>query len=631
MESTAIEPTPIERFLRDKFWLAGLLTALCALAVYWGATSFGLFTVDEPAWLATGTLVEKGSALEGLKAALQWTATGYWSGLTGLSHLLDHNLFGPDPAAVHRTNVLLFAIEGFLVALTLLKLTGDPVKSLLAALLFTVHPARIEAVALLGGRKELLAGIAFFGAVYCYAAYAKERTIKNYLLLLAVAVCSLTANPSFIMLAPLLLLLDYWPLVRYGEEGLTLATLPKSRLALEKLPLLVLGGFALYLGGLLTASQNSSQSAPMVQRLIDLPVLLVSYLAAFFVPTAMVVPVEYHPASSPLTSLGALALLGGSTLGFYYLRKSCPALLVGWLGWLLLQLPHAGLLRTSGPLLAREYTGIAHSTLSVALVWGVCAASEKWGRVARTGLIALGVAVALTMAITYNQLPNWANQNTLTAHALVNAPDDPAANGVAGLEHFRNSEYPEAAAALDRALAKWGGWEEGKMMRALVHANMQEFSEARELLNAIVLEDPLHPDVHYQLALVNIVENRAEEALTELKTELENHPRHFDAAFNAANLYHRMGNLTQAEEFYLKAIDLWPEDPLTRYNLGILYAQTQKLGFAREQMAEAAKLDPRNPEVALWRSALESMAPGTRDFSGLPGPAPFLTRRDDLI
>ena len=92
--------------------------------------------------------------------------------------MLDCQVFGLKPWGHHLTNVLLHALNAGLVFVLLRQMTGAMWRSLLVAALFAVHPLRVESVAWVAERKDVLSG--FFGllSLNCYARYA-QRKMQN--------------------------------------------------------------------------------------------------------------------------------------------------------------------------------------------------------------------------------------------------------------------------------------------------------------------------------------------------------------------------------------------------------------------------------------------------------------------
>src|SRR6516225_4255082 len=154
--------------------LIGLcLAALTGLAF---APAFGsdFVNFDDPFYVTKNPWVLRGVSPGGVAYAFTTHDTENSHPLTWLSLQLDATLFGPGPRGFHRTNVLLHAANAALLFLTLRSLTGAFWRSAAVALLFAVHPLRVESVAWVTERKDVLS--VFFGllALRAYAGYAAK-------------------------------------------------------------------------------------------------------------------------------------------------------------------------------------------------------------------------------------------------------------------------------------------------------------------------------------------------------------------------------------------------------------------------------------------------------------------------
>ena len=120
-----------------------------------------------------------GLTWEGMRWALFNPVAGDWHPLTVLSHMVDCQLFGLNPWGHHLTNVLLHALNAGLVFVLLQQMTGAMWRSLLVAALFAVHPLRVESVAWVAERKDVLSGCFGLLALMAYARYARSRSLKS--------------------------------------------------------------------------------------------------------------------------------------------------------------------------------------------------------------------------------------------------------------------------------------------------------------------------------------------------------------------------------------------------------------------------------------------------------------------
>ncbi|MDX1572138.1 MAG: hypothetical protein R3200_16765, partial [Xanthomonadales bacterium] len=148
-----------ESILRAPVALAVLLVIAAGLGIYHEAASFGFLNWDDDVYLYGNPIVVKGLTAEGWRYAWSIGLPPYYMPLTWLSFMLDVELFGVDPGASHLVNVALHLATSSLLYLLLVRITQKPWPSLLAALLFVVHPLHVEAVAWISQRKEMLAAL----------------------------------------------------------------------------------------------------------------------------------------------------------------------------------------------------------------------------------------------------------------------------------------------------------------------------------------------------------------------------------------------------------------------------------------------------------------------------------------
>src|SRR5436853_7436835 len=112
-------------------------------------------------------------------------------------------------------------------------MTATVWRSAVVAALFAIHPLRVESVAWISERKDILSGLVFFLTLLAYLRYARGPTLLHYLLVSILFLCGLLTKPMLVTVPVVLLLLDYWPLRRFENSN-------KRGLILEKLPLLAL-------------------------------------------------------------------------------------------------------------------------------------------------------------------------------------------------------------------------------------------------------------------------------------------------------------------------------------------------------------------------------------------------------
>ena len=153
-------------------WLMGLWLVLGTVALYWPATRCDFVNLDDSLHVTSNALVQKGLTWEGITWVLWHPVANNWHPVTVWSHMLVCQLCGLNPWGHHLANVLLHALNAGLVFALLQQMTGVAWRSLLVAALFAFHPLRVESVAWVTERKDVLSG--FFGLL-ALLAYAQSR------------------------------------------------------------------------------------------------------------------------------------------------------------------------------------------------------------------------------------------------------------------------------------------------------------------------------------------------------------------------------------------------------------------------------------------------------------------------
>ena len=213
--------------------LVPILVLVAGLAaIYAQVRGHGFVDYDDDTYVTANEVVGRGLHAEGLRWAFTTGHGSNWHPLTWLSHMLDVTLFGLEPAGHHLMNVLLHALVAVLFFLWVRRVTDDARIAFVAAAFFAWHPLRVESVAWVAERKDVLSGVFFVACLLAYERWTRERSLARYVLLVVLFALGLATKPMLVTLPFLLLVLDRWPLARWD--------LGPARLFTEKLPLLAL-------------------------------------------------------------------------------------------------------------------------------------------------------------------------------------------------------------------------------------------------------------------------------------------------------------------------------------------------------------------------------------------------------
>jgi tetratricopeptide (TPR) repeat protein len=402
---------------------------------------------------------------------LAWAFTSFhahaWAPVTWLSYAVDHALWGLDPFGFHLTNVLLHAIDAglvFALALALLDAAAPGLPrararaaALLAALVWSVHPLRVESVAWVTERKDVLAALFGLGATLAWLRHARTpptpaRRRGAHAAALGLYALSLGAKPALVTLPLALLLLDWFPLRRLATEG-------ARRVLLEKLPWLALSGAATL--ATIAAHQDVGLGAdwgtPASHALVALRATW-EYLRLTAWPAGLG-PFHLHPvrvAPGDLAyMLPALAVLAVTGATFWQARRR-PALAAGWLGYLVLVAPGLGSAQVSAAAMADRFSYFPAIPLTLLAAGGLAALAGRLPSPAalRAAVAASAAVLAVLLGLTLRQASFWRDDVALWSRAI---DLQPHASGRtyyqrAGAHRLRG-DWRSALADVDEALA----------------------------------------------------------------------------------------------------------------------------------------------------------------------------------
>src|SRR5262249_16873523 len=143
----------------DGLMITGIVSVFLAVIVWIAfgqALMHDFVGYDDQRYVVHNPWVTKGLTPAGIQWAFTHASPSNWHPLTSISHRLDCQIYGLQPWGHHLTNILLQAAAALLLFLALQKLTGDLWPSVFVAAVFAVHPLRVESVAWVSERKDVL-------------------------------------------------------------------------------------------------------------------------------------------------------------------------------------------------------------------------------------------------------------------------------------------------------------------------------------------------------------------------------------------------------------------------------------------------------------------------------------------
>lgn len=581
-----------------------LLLAAAVFLLYMPATGFDFINLDDIAYIFDSGMAAFGFSLEGAKIAVHQFTQEYWSPLSRLSYLVDLGLFGPEPFGFHLINNFLFALNGFLLFLFLHRVTKNHALSLAVAAVYLFHPLRVESVAWVAQRKELLAGAMFYGTLLCYLNYVEKKDQTWFSASVAFLIVGLLSKPTLVVTPVLLLLLDYWPLGRLPDF------LERERfkeLLKEKLPFFLVAAISVIAT---YASQADSVKVlyqyPVLNTLFNAFKILVAHypLETLYPYDLVLVGTTEFKIAGFAEGLGYVAVFA---LLFWLAaskRKKYPSLLFAFLWYVTCLMPFTGFFPSGFQLVSNRFTFLAHIGLFLGLGFFLNGLVGSTGK-AKKALAVFSAALALILAgLTYRQLFFWENTVTLFEHVRKVTDGHSYAHFMLGMDHFKKKDFPAAQAEFQLALDKEPGWPAYNYFMARTYVNMGDFDKAARFYYHAAIMAPWNMEwrIEYGMALIQIGDFKS---AANIFLEILNHePDNLVAINNAALAHKEMGQLELAETEFRRGLDLNPFNPMLNYNFGILLAETGRREEALYRLRETLKSEPDHRGALVWLNRL---------------------------
>ena len=411
--------------------------------LYSGVLNCDFVNFDDHLYVTSSDLTKAGLTLQSVTSAFSSFHVVNWHPLTMLSYMLDFEIYGLNPSGYHLTNLLLHSITAGLVFLFLFRSTGFMYRSAAVALLFAIHPLRVESVAWISERKDVLCVFFAIASLLFYERYARTFTRKFYYLTLLTFALALLSKSMVVTLPFVFLLLDFWPYnrIKMGpklhfdqKENTNIHPSKDNRgrslwnCILEKAPFFVLTiGFSI----ITYASQETAMGPDSFgDRLEPVTRMLYGYFNYFSKTLLPVNLVAFYPVPMSGYPVYFLVLTGITIIGAsvaVFLRKSPPYLLVGWFWFMGTMFPVSGVIQIGTQAFADRYTYFPHIGLILLVVWSMADYLKefKYQKWIVSGI--LGSLVLIYSGLTIRQIQTWKNSFTLWNHILTTPEVSPNA------------------------------------------------------------------------------------------------------------------------------------------------------------------------------------------------------------
>ncbi len=514
---------------------AAIVVAAAVLVAFYPALSGG-FVWDDVDYLRNNPVVH--AAFPAVLGRLARTVVaGNYHPLTMASLLLDRLWYGTGAFGFHLTSVLLHAANGALVGFVLLALGARRLAAWAGALLWAVHPLRVESVAWVSARKDVLYTLFFLLALLAYLRHAKKDAGagKTYALSLALFVGSALSKATAVCFVPVILLTDWY-----------VGRLPTARALIEKIPFATL---ALAVGIVALAAQKTAGAIPVAHdhgllgRLALAGYGLTFYVAKSLSPWSLSAFYPYPATPSgglPLVVVLAAVASAAVLIALVGMRERArlaayaAGFYVATLALVLQVIP------VGGAVAADRYSYLPSVAfgLVIAAVLTVIPYPRTMACVVLAAALALGAGAAARCRVWHDGLTLWND-------VLAKYPDVALAHQNRGVARAAARDNMGAIADYDAAIAAAPGFADAWANRGDSKAELGRLDDAIADLREAIRLNPNRATYRFNLGLTLGDKGRWNEALASLNEAIRLNPEFAEAYLNRGLALEQMGRAAE--------------------------------------------------------------------------------------
>jgi tetratricopeptide (TPR) repeat protein len=585
---------------------------------------------DDVKFAAANPHVQAGLTRKSVAYAFTTTTTANWMPLTWLSVMLDSQVFGPSSTTFHLMNLFYHLLTVLLLFMVLNRMTGALWRSAFVAAAFAVHPLRVESVAWIAERKDVLSGVFWMLTMLAYIRYAQRPNVRRYLPVALALTLGLMAKPMLVTLPCILLLLDYWPLGRLrwdrqnaGQElpdsesaGLTCKKTSLGRLIAEKLPLFILVVASCIITFIAQQAEGAVKSldrVPLGVRLNNALVSYIAYIGKMIWPTRLAVLYPHPGHNLPAwKTIIALLMLISVSAGLIYMarrRHDMAPLVVGWLWYIGTLVPVIGLVQVGAQSMADRYTYLPSIGILIMVAWGPAKLAEKLKyKNIILGLSSASLLVTLTLC-TRMQVEHWKNSSALFRHTLEVTSNNYSVHYSYAVVMFSDGYLDEAALHFQKSLRINPGFKKSYDGLSKLLYKQRKFDETIALCKKRLRIGKPDPAIYHRLGMTYLRKGEYPSAIKALKQAVQLKPESAGLHKDLAEAIVKLGNPDVAIKILSEVIELNPNVAPTHNALAQALKSKGRIKKAIFHFGHTVRLQPSSVEAlnsAAWIFATHS-------------------------
>jgi tetratricopeptide (TPR) repeat protein len=574
------------------------ILAICSVLLFGTLLLFdralpnGFLDLDDPDYVTQNVHVQNGLTVEGIHWAFTTGDSANWHPLTRLSLMLDAQCYGDFARGYHFTNNLLHALNAVLAFLVLWKWTQATWVSAICAALFAWHPLRVESVAWIAERKDVLSGLFFWLTLLAYSNYVEQHKIPgpkpkiSYVATLLLFACGLMSKPMLVTVPFLLLLLDFWPLQRFVPGDLWPAIM---KLVQEKIPFFVISGISCVITFFVQKNWGAVvESQSISERFANAFVAIVRYAGSIFWPSglAVVYPLPLHWPIPTVVASAAL-VLGVSALAIYQARRR-PWLFTGWFWFMGMLVPVIGIVQVGLQAMADRYTYLPAVGLQIAILWTL----REVRLPAFLKIAGASAAMAVCVMLTVGQIAFWKSPQTLYEHTLSVTKNNYLAECYLGTTLLTSNHFDAAEVCFRHAIELKPDFNDAYFKLGTTLANNGKTDEALATYRQLRAINPNYVLADYNIGALLLGEGRTAEAISNFESALKKKKDYVPAYVALGTAEAKLQKPDAAICYFEKALVLKPDNAVAEYNFANSLTDLHREREALPHYQKALVLEP---------------------------------------
>jgi Flp pilus assembly protein TadD len=537
-----------------------------------------------------------------------WTTfhMGHYVPLSWMTLGLDYEVWGMHPAGYHLTSLLLHAANAvvlYFLARRLLEAslgtsanespTLVALASAFAALVFAVHPLRVESVAWATERRDVLSGLFFFSSILVYVRSRVTTTSRRqYWIALVLFACALLSKATSMTLPAVLLVLNVYPLRRIGAASGWWSD-ESRRVYLELAPFAALAATTAALS--IVALHPPSQLG-LAAKIAVSAYSLVFYLWKTIVPVGLAALYEMPQRVDPVATrfvVSTIAVLVLAVFG-WVVRGRWPAVTASLVLFFIVTLPMLGVVQNGPQIAADRYT--YHAAPAIAVLVGAALLAMIRTSPLVAGAVAAVVVLALG-ALTWEQSTTWRDSETLWSRVLEVDNESSIAHSAMANVLYRQNRVQDAIAHSERAVAIAPEYPEALNGLGVGFARQGRAADAIEEYRRALAIKPAYDDAETNWGVALAQQGDLAGAIEHYQRALAINADNSNAHVNWGNALVRLNRADEAVPHYAAALEIRADNADAQHNWGVALARQGRFTEAIEHFRAALAIDPGHAEA----------------------------------